>query len=605
MRKGEFSIDQLTVNNILGGGAITNIIVGQGKKLYVDSVHGSDGNPGIDPAHAKATIFGTNGAMASCTASHGDHIFCLPGHIESIIAAAGGTASKIGVSIWFLGSGSNKAQIAFGTGTVVLSDLNISAAGVNLIGPKFVASIDALSTPIHITAADVSILQAEWYDAPGLGTSHAILASSAADRLTIDGWKYVVSTTGTQKHSNIQLAGGDHITLKNIDIAGDFNVAPIESTAALTNVLLENVYVNNTNVGPLPGLNIHANSTGFAKNVKSRVASGTTYVTSVGKIQWADDCEGFSTDGYAGEPIGSVLATGIEGKIDIIDGYLDKATANTSTNLVERDVIGNKADTARSTVSALSYSLMAYVKSLINEMTAPTADATTNVHMRDVIGIKSDAAKSTVSATSYSLVGYVKGVVNAHHIPVANTSDNVHLRDVVGGKADASVTAVSSAASLVAYAKALLNNAKDATLNVNGAGHILVTADLSVSAQKTSGTHEILAVSGMNRVRIVPICTENLTGAGANIALGTSASTASIIGKTTCTGIDLGESWLLTTANVPNVAYSSIKDIITSRDIGYDIEGTSTSDGLIAFHMWWEPLEANASCVAGVPTGAL
>ncbi len=327
-RREEFSVGKLWVGNIVGPGSPASVAYPTyGKRLFVDSVHGVNNNDGLSEQSALDSIVH---ALTRCTANHGDVIFCLPGHVESVIAAAGLVFSLAGVTVIFLGNGENRAKVNFGTGVVVGSDINITGAGVTLINPLFVSAIDALTGPIHITAADVSILNGEYRDAAGLAVTHAIVASSAADRLKINGWKYVASTTGTQKHSNIQLAGGDHIELKNIEIEGDFNVAPIESTAALTNVVLENIYVNNTNTGPLPGLNIHANSTGFAKNVKSRVASGTTYVTSVGKIQWGDDCEGFSTDGYGGDPIGTPVAGSLEGQIvklqsDLVvaDGLID------------------------------------------------------------------------------------------------------------------------------------------------------------------------------------------------------------------------------------------------------------------------------------------
>ncbi len=345
-RREEFSVGKLWVGRIEGPGSPASVAYPTyGKRLFVDSVHGVNNNDGLSEKTALDSVVH---ALTRCTADYGDVIFCLPGHVESVIAAAGLVFSIAGVTVIFLGNGVNRAKVNFGTGAVVGSDINITAAGVTLINPLFVSAIDALTGPIHITAADVSIINAEYRDAAGLAVTHAIVASSAADRLKINGWKYVVSTTGTQKHSNIQLAGSDHIELRNIEIEGDFNVAPIEGVAACTNIILENIYVNNTNSGNLGGLNLHADTTGFAKNVKARTKAGTTYVTSVAKIQWADDCEGFSTDGYGGDPIGTSLATGLEGQI--IKMQSDLVIADTAVDKLISDltVADGLVDTVKS-----------------------------------------------------------------------------------------------------------------------------------------------------------------------------------------------------------------------------------------------------------------
>jgi len=641
MRYEELSVGQLNVDNILGNGAVTNVVT-KGKKLYVDSVHGSDGNDGLTPNSAKATIFGTSGAHALCTASHGDHIFCLPGHVESVIAAAGGAFSKIGVTVHFLGSGASRAKVNFGTGAVVLSDINFSATGVTLNNPLFVSAIDALSTPLHVTAADVTFNNVEWRDAAGLGVTHALVASSAADRLKINGWKYVPSTTGTQKHSNIQLAGGDHIELKNIQIDGDFNVAPIESTAALTNVILENVYVNNTNTGPLPGLNIHSNTTGFAKNVKSRVASGSTYVTSVGKIQWGNDCEGFTTDGYSGDPIGTAVSTGVEGKIDVVDGYFDVPAQSATTNTTVRDVVGNKTDPVR-TASSSTVSALSYLKGIVSKITVPAQSATANGFVNDVVGNKTDPAR-TASSNTVSALSYLKGIIGKITVPAQSATTNAFVNDVVGNKIDPTRTAVSTTVSALSYLKGVISKitvpAQSATANgfvndvignktdvakytaadtlsamsylkglvgVQDAAISTNSRHLAVNALMTSATwnaktaHEILAVSGTNRIRIIPYCTTGIAcSAGGLFRLGDSITTNGLIANTTGVGIDTGEYWFhaSSVSNTKNLAYNHVIDVITNLDIGYTITSATTA-GNLRFLCWWEPLEAGATVAAG------
>ena len=344
-----------------------------GNVFWVSSVVGSNDNPGNEPSVPFASI---DYAIGKCVANNGDVIKAMEGHVETISAASSLACDIAGVTVHFLGKGSKRATLNFTAtdGTVV-----ISAANVRFFYPRLLAGIDAVVAGINVQAADFQMYSAEDYDAAAKAATIMVLTTSAAARMIIDGYKYFASTTGTQKTNRIKTVGAlDGIQLKNIEVSGDFSGSPVNlGDAACTNVKLENISVNNTNVGPLPALTLHANTTGFAKNVKARVVSGTTYISSVAKVQWSDDSEGFSTDGYGGEPLGTVLATGLEGKIDIIDGYFDAPTADAATDTTIRDAIGRKTDAAVY-VPGTTKALAAYVKGTadLQERVAKKAAAT-------------------------------------------------------------------------------------------------------------------------------------------------------------------------------------------------------------------------------------
>jgi len=276
-----------------------------------------------------ATFLTIDYAVGNCTANNGDLIVVMPSHTESITAAAGLALDIAGITIVFLGNGSNRGTIQFGT--AVSADMNVDAANITLVNPRFVAAIDALTGPIDVNAAGFKIIDGEWFDAPAMGTTDCIVGDANATRLKIHGWKYYESTTGTQKQSNIQLNGVDDAELVNIDIRGDFATGNIENvTDEVLNIRLKNIIVDNLNASPTPGLVIDANATGVAENVKIRTASGTTYVSNVGKINWSADCEGFSTDGYSGEPIGTAVGSGVEGKLDTLQAEVSGAAGLTT-----------------------------------------------------------------------------------------------------------------------------------------------------------------------------------------------------------------------------------------------------------------------------------
>lgn len=279
-------------------------------------------------------------------------------------------------------------------------------------------------------------------------------------------------------------------------------------------------------------------------------------------------------------------------------------TANTSTNAFLRDVIGNKSDIATTGAVGSSQSLVAYAKQLVTETRVPTANTSTNSYIGHVIGNKSDTAVGAVT-TSASMIAYVKGLVNENAVPTANTSDNAHVRDVVGNKSDTAKTgAVTTSASAMAYLKQLVNVSDG--LAVANPRYFAVTALFtSATWATTANTHEVVTVTGLNRIRMLARCSGSV---GGNVALltslGTSASTTAFIGATTATMIDTGEIWISSTtnSNVAYINYANVLDhIVNGQDVGYRLwnHASGATAGSIIFHVWWEPLSTGATCAAG------
>lgn len=335
--------------------------------FWVDSVHGSNEYKGTFKRPFQTLAY----AITQCTDSHGDVIYVAAGHTETVVAAGTVTINKIGVTVVFLGEGSTRAKINYTT--LVSASIIISAANATLINPVFVSGIDALTSPITISGADCKILNAKWYDAAGKAATNAIVATNAAARLVIDGYKYYVSTTGTQKVSHIKFADNATPRLSNIDIVGDFSTAPIYITAAATNLVLDTVKLNNLNVAPKPCIDLHANTTGMAKNVDARVASGTTYVSSVAKLNWDNSSLGYNTDGYAGDPIGTGASIGIEGKVDAIKAVTDLLPNAGALTTISTAV--SKVDGLSLAVAPVAGSLARFVASGGTALGAQLADS--------------------------------------------------------------------------------------------------------------------------------------------------------------------------------------------------------------------------------------
>lgn len=222
---------------------------------WVDSVTGSNGGSGAprngkSPDKPFATI-----DYASSVASRGDIIMAMPTHVETVTAAAGLEFNTPGIVVYFMGEGQQRAKINYTTAAT--ADLNVGSADVTLINPYFTGTVDGLTGPIDVNAAGFTVLNGEWKDTSG--TVDCVVADANADRMTIDGWRYVAGTNGSTEQSQIQFAGADQVSLRNIDIQGAFGTACIENnTAAATNLILEDVQnVVNTTAGK-PSISLYA-----------------------------------------------------------------------------------------------------------------------------------------------------------------------------------------------------------------------------------------------------------------------------------------------------------------------------------------------------------
>lgn len=288
-----------------------------GSVLPEGGIAGSNSNSGLSPLEPFQTI---DYAVGRCLANRGDKIKAMPGHSEAVTAAAGLDLDTAGITIEFLGEGTLKANVTFST--AVTADMDVDAANITLINPRFVAAIDALTGPIDVNAARFTIINGEYCDAAGIDTTDCIVADANADNLVIEGWTYLKGDeAGTQKQSNIQIAGADRPILRRIDIVGSFATGPIENGTAWVDAVLENVLIENTEASPTVGILLQATSSGSMRFVHIRVASGTTYLTANNDMQFFD-CWGTGADANAAEEIGTMPAGTVEAKIDAIQAEL-------------------------------------------------------------------------------------------------------------------------------------------------------------------------------------------------------------------------------------------------------------------------------------------
>jgi hypothetical protein len=243
-----------------------------GQVFWVHSGTGSDGNKGTFDRP-----FGTiDYAIGRCTASRGDIIMVKAGHTETISAAAGIALDVIGVAIIGTGTGALRPTINF---TATTSTFAISAANCSVYNILFTGGIDAIVSPIVISAADTSILNSEYRDVTGQCTD-CILTTAAANRLLIDGFRYD-GDTAAGTNAGIAIVGGDGILIKNLRMDGNFAVGGIDiRTTATTDLEVRDVVFRTRNSADIFIVDTITASTGIiGPNLFLRIQDNAANIT--------------------------------------------------------------------------------------------------------------------------------------------------------------------------------------------------------------------------------------------------------------------------------------------------------------------------------------
>lgn len=217
----------------------------RGNSYYVcNATAVSTDSTGADDISSYGTItrpFATvDYAVGQCTANQGDEIHVLQNHAETISAAGGITCDVAGVSIICHGVGDDRPTFTF-SGTA--ASIVYSAANVKMVNFIGVPSIDSVTNPLHVQAADVE-LDVEWRDASStVEAVRAVLTTDAADRFKLN-LKYVGDVGGNACVNAVRLVGcatGDI----NIDFYGVASTGVVEFiTTASTDINIRGYMYN-------------------------------------------------------------------------------------------------------------------------------------------------------------------------------------------------------------------------------------------------------------------------------------------------------------------------------------------------------------------------
>ncbi len=203
---------------------VIGTVFATGNVFFVDNGHSLASDNTSSGGHA-VPFSSMDYANGRCTANNGDIVFVMPGHTETVTAAAGLDLDTAGVTWIGVGQGSARPTVNFTTDTG--ADMDVDAANITMYNFLFTGGVDALTGPIDVNAADFKMIHCETRDVTGQATDF-IVTDANADRLLLDGWVHR-GAAADGADSAINMIGGDDITIRNFDIYGNFDNGAIES----------------------------------------------------------------------------------------------------------------------------------------------------------------------------------------------------------------------------------------------------------------------------------------------------------------------------------------------------------------------------------------
>lgn len=333
---GTTNFDVVRANQFIGpvtggGDSGSGLPTTTGTYFYVDSSTGSDGDDGLTPANALATI---DAAINKCTANKNDVIVVMPNHAETITAAAGIAADVAGIAIVGIGVGEVRPTITFATNTV--ASMTISGSDVLVRNLVFKCNIASQSHMLDLTGDDTWIDNCYFTEGSATGLSFITADGTDADcdRLKITNCRFYAPTAGNYDNAISLAKDFVGVRIQNNDIYGDFDDGGI-SIPAGGNACLDLVISNNRIVNLQAGqYAILINGTSCTGQISDCYVGTNALATAVDNgslrtynVRWADTTDQVSS---------AMLFPEVDSTSNMI-GSDDSDNAFASTNVTAND----------------------------------------------------------------------------------------------------------------------------------------------------------------------------------------------------------------------------------------------------------------------------
>ncbi len=254
-----------------------------GAVFWVNSVTGANSaGAGRNPLKPFASL---DFAMSKVTSGAGDHIYLMPGHVETL-TAAGSSLGNGGVfvgatlsnNVKIIGLGVGRYRPTFNYTTAAGASMNVLAAGVLIRNCVFTPTgVSAVTAAINVTGVDFTMDNCEWQistggNAPVLG----ILTAATAARLVVTNTRFLGPFISTQTcTAAIKHEVGIDFVIRNCEFFGKLTSGILNATAVLGG-LIDNCHFD---VSGVSGIIAHNSSTMTARNNTFVIASSTNPIT--------------------------------------------------------------------------------------------------------------------------------------------------------------------------------------------------------------------------------------------------------------------------------------------------------------------------------------
>lgn len=249
---GVSSFDILKANGIYA----PQVMNTTGKVFFVNNattglpdgaIGGSNGNSGLSPLEPLSTI---DYAVGLCAASRGDVIYVMPGHSETVTAAAGLALDVAGISVIGLGNARNRPSITTSASTAVTADVDFDAANIRLSNFQIdITGVDSIDAFLDVNSTDCQIDNCDILMADSGGQAdRGVVLATGAGRFKF--FKNVVDSRTAGAISAVQLVGtADGVVVADNYFYGDYSTATIENATGNvnTNIDINNNYIQNVN----------------------------------------------------------------------------------------------------------------------------------------------------------------------------------------------------------------------------------------------------------------------------------------------------------------------------------------------------------------------
>jgi hypothetical protein len=391
--------------------ALIGVPRGTNGHIYlVDSVHGSAGAPGTNPAQPLATLAA---AIAKCTANHGDVIVLAPKHAETLTAAI--TVNVAGVTILGLGTGNDRPAF---TVNGVVDGISVESDDVTLENVRFPTPSAAATAQLNVAAARATVRKCGF--AQGANAVNAVTVTAAGELLTVEDCDVVVSANGPSAWLKFEGVVDRPVVQRNVVLGSDGTNAydqgalDFNSQAVTNPVVRDNVFLGGGTATTIVANASSVVGSSVGPNVYGGSATGADDVS--GESEVLDQLSGAS--GVPTFPAAAIPANGVSLAEVIRQLYAALEGTATSQNGVAT------WPTAAAYANNVSIAeVLGYIQDAVRNGSG--AAMATNKGIADALGTNG----TTVTDSAVSVLGAIG----------ANNADNAFASGSVAANVDGSV----------------------------------------------------------------------------------------------------------------------------------------------------------------------